>query len=520
MADALRVLDARAMRRWFEHALRSLLAVREQVNILNVFPVADSDTGTNLVLTLAGAADAAATLPADATLAELASSGARGALVGARGNSGVIISQAMRGLSAGIAGRSELDGAAFAHVLGEVAREARTAVERPVEGTILTVADAAAQAAADVAAAAPGPAVPLLDVVRAAVGAAVTALEGTRAQLPVLAERAVVDAGAAGFVILLGALEAVVDGDGRSAARSTERARQTLAQLWSEPRRVMPEQACSLGESVVGHSSGGGEFEVMYVLRAGEQRAAEVRRQLDEAGDSVAVVGGMEAGDVGLWQVHVHTDDPTAVLADLAAMSQLGVRSLTAPASGIVACTRAPGLAAPLARTGASVCLFPDDAGLVRAVVDTGSAEVLVLPCDQPSADLARRTLAAPVRGPLVAAQQVEVLDSDEECVVLAVASELLPGEPAATRRTTATEIAGQVRAGRCGVDGAASLLTELTREQDDLLTVVTGASLQPPARDDVLTGLAARLAELAPDAEIVVLDGGQAGPELLLGAQ
>ena len=558
MTEALSVLDARTVRRWFEHALRSLLAVREQVDVLNVFPVPDGDTGTNLVLTLSGAADAAAHLPPGASLTRLTATAARGALVNARGNSGVILSQAMRGLARGVAGLDELDGPAFAEVLSASATGAREAVERPVEGTILTVADAAATAAREVADQ------PLLVVVRAAVRAAVAALEDTRSQLPVLTEREVVDAGAAGYVILLGALEAIVDGGGRLDAETTRRARETLADLWSEPRPAPTEHGCSLGASVVGtgHGGDGGAFEVMYVLRAGEQDATALRARLDHHGDSVAVVGGIDddgtddatgadgSGDgVGLWQVHVHTDDPAAVLADPAAMRQVCVRSLHAPALAVVATTRVPGLVAPLAQTGAGVCLFPDDDGLRRAAVDTGAAEVLLLPCDAEAAALAHAVFPAaraggeraasrpdaaatdtpapvtPTDGPVPSAaladrQRVHVLDSRDECVVLGVVGELALGP--VTDRQLAVELVSRGRGAQAAAREAGAVVADLLRVDDEFLTVVTGARLAGTADEHtaVLAQLRAVLAERAPSAELVILDGGQESPDVLLGAQ
>lgn len=531
MADALQVLDARSVRRWFEHALRSLLAVREQVDVLNVFPVPDGDTGTNLVLTLAGAADAAAQLPADASLTRLTAGAARGALVNARGNSGVILSQAMRGLAHGVAGLDEVDGAAFARALTSAADGAREAVDRPVEGTILTVADAAARASRDVADQ------PLLAVVQAAVRAAVTALEDTRGQLPVLTEREVVDAGGAGFVILLGALESVVDGGGRLDETTTRRARETLAELWSEPRPALAGHGCSLGASVVGAghdmTDPGGAFEVMYVVRAGEPAATELRARLDRAGDSVAVVGGVDDDGDGLWQVHVHTDDPAAVLADPSVMTQVCVRSLTAPALPVVACTRVPALAASLAQTGAGVCVHPDDAGLRRAVVDTGAPEVLLLPCDDDAAALATSVFAStagpaePAAPSFGARQQVHVLDSRDEAVVLGVVSELVAGTmaaegDAADHRRTAVEALARSRGGACDAADAGDAVARLARPEDELLMVVTGARLatDTAGREDVLAEVTAALAQRAPSAEVIVLDGGQHRPDLLLGAQ
>lgn len=499
MADTLTVLGPAAVRRWFEQGLRSLLAVRRQVDVLNVFPVPDGDTGTNLVLTLAGAARAAGRLGPEADLTALTAAAARGALVGARGNSGVILSQAMRGLARSVAGRESLDGPATAAALTAAAEDARLAVARPVEGTVLTVAAAAARAARQ------APDQSLAGVVTAAAQGAARALADTRSQLADLAEREVVDAGAAGYTILLEALAAVVDG----AAPATARAREALASLWSAPRPAADGPACALGAGVVGEAAGGG-LEVMYVLHATAAEAAALRERLDAAGESVAVVGG-SAGERGLWQVHVHTTDPAAVLA--AGAEQVCVRSLTAPATGVVACTRLPGLAAPLAATGAVVAVHPDPAGIERAVVDAAAREVLLLPCDEESAALAGRVLAEGALLP--GAQRVGVAATRSEPAVLAVAAEQQPGVPAAARLAAADDVAGRVRTARSTAAGLEGAVGRLVRPTDELVTAVVGSGAGA-----VADRLRSAVGAVAAEAEVVVLDAGVPGPELLLGVQ
>lgn len=501
MADTLTVLGPADVRRWFEQGLRSLLAVRRQVDVLNVFPVPDGDTGTNLVLTLAGAARAAGRLGPEADLTALTAAAARGALVGARGNSGVILSQAMRGLARSVAGRDTLDGPATAAALTAAAQDARQAVARPVEGTVLTVAAAAARAAEEAADRS------LSAVVTAAAQGAARALTDTRSQLPVLAERGVVDAGAAGYTILLEALAAVVDGG----APATARAREALASL-PAPRPAASDQAvCALGAGVVGAvSNGDGDLEVMYVLHTTAQEAVALRARLDAAGESVAVVGGSEGpGERGLWQVHVHTADPTAVLAD--GGEQVCVRSLTAPPSGVVACTRLPGLVAPLAATGAVVVLHPDPAGLERGVVDAGAREVLLLPCDEESAALAARVLAD---GPFLP-QRVALAATRSEPAVLAVAAEQHPGAPATERLAAADDVAARVRTATSAVAGLEETVARLVQPADELVTAVVGAGTP-----DVAHRLRTAVLALAPDAEVLVLGSGVPEPELLLGVQ
>jgi len=498
-------LGAAAVRRWFEQGLRAMLAVRRRVDALNVFPVPDEDTGTNLVLTLAGAARAAGSLPAEADLPALTAAAARGALVGARGNSGVILSQAMRGLARASAGHEQLDGPALAQALTAAAEDARRAVDRPVAGTILTVADAAAQAARSAGDQ------DLTGVTRAAVDAATAALAETRSQLPVLAERGVVDAGAAGYVILLEALLSVI-GDQRPAS---SRARESLAELWATPRPAAAGPSCALGPSVVGAAEdghGAPAYEVMYVLRARPAQAARLRDHLRTVGDSVAVVGGSETTDQpGLWQVHVHTADPAAALAG-PAMEQVCIRSLSAPPLGVVATTRLPGLAGALAQTGAVVVLHPDPAGLERGVVDAASSAVLVLACDEPSARLAER-----VPGPagLPGGPRVSVVRAGSEVAVAAVLAELHPG---ALDAEEAARVAGQVRATECAVDELPDAL--VLGPADEVVTAIVGELAEDGARERAASALQASVQAAAPQAELIVIDGGQATPELLVGVQ
>src|SRR5215470_14169589 len=199
------VMDGEAVRRWCRLSTDALGGVRAAIDALNVFPVPDSDTGTNLHVTLIAAADAVEALPRGAPSAEVWQAAARGALLGACGNSGIIVSQLLRGLADVCAPAARCDGAVVARALAHAAASARAAVSRPAEGTVLTVADAAARAGT-------GASGTLAAVVTAAAAAAREALAGTREQLDVLAACGVVDAGAAGLCVLLDVLAGVVTG--------------------------------------------------------------------------------------------------------------------------------------------------------------------------------------------------------------------------------------------------------------------------------------------------------------------
>lgn len=286
----LEELDADAIRRWSGAALEALREHQGEIDALNVFPVPDGDTGTNLVLTMGAADDAVRDLPPGESAAVAAATLARGAVLGARGNSGVIVSQLLRGIADAASERASLDGEALRHGLRLGAKQAQQAVADPAEGTILTVAQAAADALADEAA--------LADCAATALAAAETALAATIEQNPVLTAAGVVDAGARGFVLLLGALHEVVTGEPH------------------EPPRLAVASA-GAGHTAV-RETGSTEFgyEVQYLLEgAGDDDIAQLRADLGALGDSVVIVGtGDGASEGEVWNVHVHTNDVGAAV--------------------------------------------------------------------------------------------------------------------------------------------------------------------------------------------------------------
>lgn len=190
------------MRNWATRAVGELAHRRDEINALNVFPVPDSDTGSNMAHTM------------EAAVAELDNGGdvadslALGAVRGARGNSGMVLSQVLRGVAESTVD-SVIDGDVFARSLQQAVELVDRAIAQPVEGTVITVLKAAAEAADDAEAQSGAT---LHSIVRAAIAAAETALERTPSQLPALREAGVVDAGGAGLVILLESLLAEVEG--------------------------------------------------------------------------------------------------------------------------------------------------------------------------------------------------------------------------------------------------------------------------------------------------------------------
>jgi DAK2 domain fusion protein YloV len=269
----------------------ALAAHRERINRLNVYPVPDGDTGTNMTLTMDAVVEALEQLPESATLAEVGKAAARGSLMGARGNSGVILSQLLRGFAEALAADGRPAPEQLAAALAQASDAAWQAVLRPVEGTILSVAAAAAAGAA--AAAQHG--ADLDGVVEAASAAARGALERTPEQLPELKAAGVVDAGGAGLVLFLDALAFAIAGRPLPEAPSA-----------SEPGRSRP--AAGTGEHRAPGMTGP-RYEVMYLLEAPDELIPAFKDVWAGLGDSIVVVGGE-----GLWNCHIHTDDVGAAI--------------------------------------------------------------------------------------------------------------------------------------------------------------------------------------------------------------
>jgi len=285
--DRLEADDLRAVVRAYRDALR---AHQDRINRLNVYPVPDGDTGTNMALTVESVLDELQ--GAESGMAGTCKAISHGSLMGARGNSGVILSQVLRGFTTTVAGRDGVDGAAVASGLAAASDAAYGAVMRPVEGTILTVVRECAGAAGE--AAAGGAA--LVDVLDAAHRAGYTALDHTPEQLPVLAEAGVVDAGGAGFLLLLDALLHVTDG---RLLPEVEPAGAVTGGGDAAP--VMTRATGSLGP---GDEVGDLRYEVMYLLEARDDTVPAFKDVWAGIGDSIVVVGGD-----GLWNCHIHTDD-------------------------------------------------------------------------------------------------------------------------------------------------------------------------------------------------------------------
>ncbi|MEV0783089.1 DAK2 domain-containing protein [Streptomyces sp. NPDC050423] len=378
-------LDAVAVRTWCSLALDALGREREAIDAINVYPVADGDTGTNLYLTAESATAAVeAVFAAHETGTSVPSTAdavramAHGALIGARGNSGTILAQLLRGMAGVLADESgERPGPDRLRLaLTRAAVSAREAVAHPVEGTVLTVATAAAEAAGR----APGGAGAGV-IARAAYEGARTALEATPGQLAVLGRAGVVDAGGRGLVAVLGALVEAVSG------RAPER-------LYEAPAAPAPFTAVDGDCPAADDPPGGPAFEVIYLLEAGDGAVERLRTRLDALGDSLVVVGGD-----GLWNVHVHVDDAgAAVEAGVEAGRPYRIRithfaadrvhARPEPAQrAVVVVVPGDGLGGLCAEAGATTVLArpgepPASGELVDAIRRAHAREVVLLPND------------------------------------------------------------------------------------------------------------------------------------------
>jgi len=299
--------DGAGLRAAFRAAVKNLERHVEEVNSLNVFPVPDGDTGSNMLATVR-AALAEADSVADPSADRIAQAISFGALMGARGNSGVISSQIFRGMAEALGGKHSFDGADLAHALTAGTATAYKAVGKPVEGTILTVLREASVAASRAVESGGD----LQDVLSAATAAAHEAVARTPTLLPVLAEAGVVDAGGQGLYRFM---------------------QGTLDYLVSHARVERPARAATAGDRTAvdgGPAEDGFGYETMFLLRArdGVLDVDRLRADLGALGDSVLV-----AGDPRTVKVHVHNDRPDLVIAlglGLGSLTRITVENLDA----------------------------------------------------------------------------------------------------------------------------------------------------------------------------------------------
>jgi len=520
-------------------ALASLETSRGRIDDLNVYPVPDGDTGTNLTLTVRAVADAVDSAePGDRPT--LAHAVARAALMGARGNSGVILSQMVRGVADVLAQSTNgIDPALTARALRGASDAAYRAVRRPVEGTMLSVirelAEEAERRATDTE--------PLGELLVELVRHGEDAVARTPEQLDVLREAGVVDAGGAGLVELLRGLAGAVTGEALPAAPAAE-APSGADAIHSEPSRY--------------------RYCTVFVVEGEELDRDALEAQLERLGDSLVVVG-----DETAIKVHVHTDDPGAVLSigtaegtiggvEIANMHEqaeqrerrLSLVPSTRARSGVVAVVPGEGnrrlfesLAEPVGAirvVSGGQTANPSTAELLAAVEELEADEAIILP-NNPNVRLAAEhavehaqrlaelvpTASIPAGLAALVAYDGTRSAAENAVEMAAAAAAVATGE--ITRASRDVELDGvairsgdwlgladgtPVAGGDDFADVAFQVVARLLAEPRALLTLLTGA--EPPPLD----GLVERLAAAHPGLEVEVHEGGQPHYPLLLGAE
>lgn len=542
--------DSTVVRLWAATTMSALGEHRAEIDALNVFPVPDGDTGTNLFLTAESAAEYVEQLYVDGgepTLAQSVNAFAQGALLGARGNSGVITSQLLRGIADIFADEAAIGaGPELAVALTRAAELAYGAVAVPKEGTVLTVARAAALAAAEAAISEQD----LDKVARAAVAGAAVALEHTPEQLQVLKDAGVVDAGGKGLVVILEALVEAITGEHRM----------------SHPEVRLPRPVTSVESHTVTY--GGPGYEVMFLLDAEDDAVPPMRETLGGLGDSLVVVGGS-----GLWNVHVHVDDVGAAVEagiaagrpyrikvthlemaeDLRRSGRDGGDSSThsgRTGRALVAVSHGPGVAALLQESGVTTVgalpgRRPSTAELLDGIMRSGAQEVVLLPSDgdtrtvaEAAAEEARndgiRAAVIPTRSVVQTLAAAAVHDPgahfDDDLVAM--------GRSAASTQYGAVTVAvrqAMTTAGVCEIgdvlgllDGDIVAIGSTPREAGDaivarmlerggeLLTIVAGAD----ADDELVDAVSHAAEDARPEIEVEIVRGGQPLWPLIFGLE
>jgi DAK2 domain fusion protein YloV len=529
------------------------------INLLNVYPVPDGDTGTNMSRTLDAVVTELET--ADHALESTCEAISHGSLMGARGNSGVILSQILRGLVTTLRTATPGSATKVAAALKAASVASYEAVLKPIEGTILTVvretADAAQRAASDGATLAA-----MLHVARAA---GRTALANTPEQLPVLKEAGVVDAGGAGFLLLMDAALHVVDGE--PLPEPSEASGPSQEQLDAVSHR-----ASTSGEVDVSEL----RYEVMFLLNIDDAKSKEFMQAWGKIGDSIVVVGGD-----GLYNCHVHTNDIGAAIeaplelggkpfkirvTDLfeemeeehaqreaqmgaAAKRPSAVSALPAVECAVVAICSGDGLAELFGQMGVQgvvtggQTLNPSTAELLDAVEHMNSQQVIILPNNKNIIPVANQvnaltkkevrvvpTCSMPEALAALVSYDPEA-DVDSNCLAMSDAAKaVVTGEVTQAVRDTNTDAGpvangdwiglvrgdGVVAIGSTMVLAATQLLDQLLSGNGELLTVITGNLATTRSTEEII----AYMADKHPGVEVEVHPGGQPLYPFLFGVE
>ncbi len=538
--ERLGAAELRSIVRGYRDALR---AHQTAINRLNVYPVPDGDTGTNMALTLESVCQELDGAGPD--LPSTCKAISHGSLMGARGNSGVILSQVLRGFVEVLRDAEAADGATFAAALTAASTAAYGAVMRPVEGTILTVVREAAEAATAEAATNGGA---LCSVVEAARAQSHDALARTPELLPVLKEAGVVDAGGAGFLLLLDVV--LHELDGRDVP---------------EPEVLAGAHDVSAVRATGGddHHVGDLRYEVMYFLEAPDATIPAFKDVWAGIGDSIVVVGGD-----GIWNCHIHTDDIGAAIEaaiDCGRPRQIRVTDLMEQVEeerwvreGVAAgggVEEPPHVNEPVTTAVVAVAtgdgirrifyslgvhrivtggqtMNPSTAQLLEAVESAPAAEVVILPnnkniiavAEQVQAHTAKAVRVVPTRGITEGFAALVAYDPEASCddnagEMADAAGNVVAGEVTRAVRDSSSD-AGPIREGdylgiaRDGivavdgtVDGAAvALLAKLVTSEHEIVTIIEGEGATAASTRAVTEWLG----EHHPDLTAEVHHGGQ----------
>lgn len=526
-------LNAAAFRAWTQLCAASLSSARAEIDALNVFPVPDSDTGTNAYLTFMSGADAVEAMPAAAGFDELVRAYVVGLLMGAKGNTGVILSQLVRACFRDLSLERAVSADDVARSFVAASDAAWAAVGAPVEGTILSVAKAAAAGATEAA----SEGVDGRTVFARAARAAREALARTPEQMELLMRAGVVDAGGRALVVVLDATEQALTG----------RIPDLVAAHVPQPIR-------EAGDDL---SADGPSYEVMFLLEADDDRIPELRSALLPLGDSLVVVGGDR-----LWNVHVHVDDVGAAIeVGIAAgrpyriaVTHFADQIAAGPRTGrvIIAATTGAGLTALCQEAGAQTLEFDRERPLtvaemsasLRAAGD-GAGEIIVLPNNnryirqfEAAAQAARQDgvrvavipTHAQVQGLAALAVHDPGLGFDE--VVVAMSSAAAHTQHGAV--TFATE-PGMTMVGPVGpgdvlgvvtgdfavigtdvLDVALGVIDRILSPAGEMVTIVLGEG-SDPAHEDLIRD---HIRASRPDVDLVAYDGGQENYPLFIAVE
>ena len=527
--EALGFLDVNAVRRWAVILRAALGARRAEIDAMNVFPVPDGDTGTNLYLTVDGAIELMLREESGPSAGEAVTHFARGLLRSGRGNSGVILSQLARGLGE-VCGTSEtIDGPLLRAGFARANDLAWEAVTDPKEGTILSVARAMADGAASSEDT-------LYAVVSGALDAAQLALARTPEQLDVLARAGVVDAGGAGLVLVLEALERLVAGDDGRVVLGLQADRRSRFRPETQHGPLHVTRPLDARPDT-GERTPGPEYEVMYLLTdAPRERIEVLRSRLVELGDSVLVVG-----DAGQWNIHAHVDDVGAAIeagieagrphqvrvTRLLSGERLETHPLQTGAArrahtGLVACAAGDGLADVFRDAGAAVVASgpgrrASTGQLIEAVRDVhaaGAAGVVILPNDGDT------ELAAAAAARAVADEGIEALVVRSRTVVQGIAA-LAVYEPSATPAANVLGMqsaASATRHGAVTIANREALTSGGSCRPGDVLGVVDG-DIVIVGSDEAEVGAEVVRRLLSSGGELLTVVSGADAPSGLVGA-